>query len=446
MAVADRRIGLEQEFFLVDEAGVISNRSDEFLQRCQEMAEAEGRSPDYFAPEWVKNMVEINTPPVYSVTDLATEYLSSLKLALQVGREMSLRLYPLSTYPIEVMPVIRNKPWNHVQVRTVGYDRFLHAGRCTGTHLHLDLPDGTIDPRVGVSYDVTQAARDELLNIYNLATALDIALIALSRACPFYQGRGMNVSAHTVHYRGSDTFGWEGVYTHLQPVGGLQPYAASAEELVELQFARYYAWLEAMDKAGVERHLFSEAGGSLLKAAWNRVRLNKLGTVEMRGTDSNYPEVTLAIATLVYNAADRVRRENLTVRPAEGVRTFELSGNKLSVPDFKYLDGDLLYAAVTEGVKSSQVTYYLDSVLAFVVQDGGEGSKYLAKLKSSLGEYQTTEAEILQEFTPASGEISKDEGLRLVLQCCDKLEEQVSSFYEQPPLAVLEAKIEEKFS
>lgn len=446
MAVADRRIGLEQEFFLVDEAGVISNRSDEFLQRCQEMAEAEGRSPDYFAPEWVKNMVEINTPPVYSVTDLATEYLSNLKLALQVGREMSLRLYPLSTYPIEVMPVIRNKPWNHVQVRTVGYDRFLHAGRCTGTHLHLDLPDGTIDPHVGVSYDVTQAARDELLNIYNLATALDVALIALSRACPFYQGRGMNVSAHTVHYRGSDTFGWEGVYTHLQPVGGLQPYAASAEELVELQFARYYAWLEAMDKAGVERHLFSDAGGSLLKAAWNRVRLNKLGTVEMRGTDSNYPEVTLAIATLVYNAADRVRRENLIVRPAEGVRTFELSGDKLSVPDFKYLDGDLLYAAVTEGVKSSQVKAYLDSVLAFVVKDGGEGSKYLAKLKSSLGEYQTTEAEILQEFTPASGEISKDEGLRLVLQCCDKLEEQVSSFYEQPPLAVLEAKIEEKFS
>ena len=446
MTVADRRIGLEQEFFLVDEAGVVSNRADEFLQRCQEVAEAEGRSPDYFAPEWVKNMVEINTPPVYSVTDLATEYLSNLKLALQVGREMSLRLYPLSTYPLHVMPVIRNKLWNHVQVRTVGYDRFLHAGRCTGTHLHLDLPDGTIDPRVGVSYDVTQAAREELLNIYNLATALDIALIALSRACPFYQGRGMNVSAHTVHYRGSDTFGWEGVYTHLQPVGGLQPYAASAEELVELQFARYYAWLEAMDKAGVERHLFSEAGGSLLKAAWNRVRLNKLGTVEMRGTDSNYPEVTLAIATLVYNAADRVRRENLTVRPAEGVCTFELSGNKLSVPDFKYLDGDLLYAAVTEGVKSSKVTAYLDSILEFVVQDGGEGSKYLVKLKSALGEYQTTEAEILQEFTPATREISKDEGLRLVLQSCDKLEEQVSSFYKQPPLAVLEAKIEEKFS
>jgi len=42
--------------------------------------------------------------------------------------------------------------------------------------------------------------------------------------------------------------------------------------LVELQFARYYTWLEAMDKAGVERHLFQK-GGSLLKAAWN-LRLN----------------------------------------------------------------------------------------------------------------------------------------------------------------------------
>lgn len=443
MAVVDRRIGLEQEFFLVDEVGEISNRADEFLQCCREVAEAEGRNPVYFAPEWVKCMVEINTPPAYSVTELAKEYLSNLKLALQVGREMSLRLYPLSTYPLHVMPVSRDKLWNHVQLRTVGYDRFLHAGRCTGTHMHLDLPDGTIDPRVGVSYDASVEAREELLNIYNLATALDPALIALSRACPFYEGRAMNVATHTFYYRGSDVFGWEGVYTHLQSVGGLQPYAASVEELVELQFARYYAWLEAMDKAGVERHLFLEAGGSLLKAAWNRVRLNKIGTVEMRGTDSNYPEVTLAIATLVYNAAERVRRENLTVRPADGARTFEVSGNQLSVPEFKYLDGNLLYAAVTEGVKSPEIIAYLDSVLEFVIKDGGVGSNYLTKLSSSLDKYQTTEAELRQEFAPVTAEISRDEGLRLVRQSCDKLEEQVASLDNQSPLEVLEAKIEQ---
>jgi len=51
MTIVERRKGLEQEFFLVDEAGVLSERADEFLQRCQEVAEAEGRSPSYFAPE-----------------------------------------------------------------------------------------------------------------------------------------------------------------------------------------------------------------------------------------------------------------------------------------------------------------------------------------------------------------------------------------------------------
>jgi len=72
MTVADRRMGLEQEFFLMDEAGVLPIEPDEFLQRCQEVAEVEGRSPDYFAPEWVKNMIEIRTPQ-HSVTDLGTE-------------------------------------------------------------------------------------------------------------------------------------------------------------------------------------------------------------------------------------------------------------------------------------------------------------------------------------------------------------------------------------
>lgn len=439
MTEAKRRLGFEQEFFLVDETGAISHRADELLSQCQAIATEKGSNPDCFAPEWVKHIVEINTNPVNSVTQLAQEYLNNLQIAIQAGKELGLRLYPLSTYPLHVMPIIRNKLWYHVQLRTVGYDRFLHAGRCTGTHVHLEIPAGTIDPRVGVSYNATTAAKAELLNIFNLATAFDAALIALSRACPFYEGRGMNVSAHTVHYRGRDIFGWEGVYTNLQAVGGLQPYVHSVEELVELQFSRYHAWLSAMDRAGVERQLFYEAGGSLLKTAWNRVRPNNIGTVELRGTDSNYPDRILAIAALISNAGARVRRENLTVRPKTGVKTFQLSGDRLYVPEFEYLDGDLLYAAVTEGVKNREVKDYLDSIFEFATQDG-EGINFLQKLRSDLGEYQTTEAELLQEFQPSTGEISPDEGLRLVRQACDKLEQQVSTLISPKPLEILEVK------
>lgn len=441
----DRRIGLEQEFFLVNATGEICDRADEFLQACHAAAlrssspggVVEGRKPEYFAPEFVKSMIEINTPPAYSVSELAAEYLSNLKLALEVGRDLDLRLYPLSQYPLHFDPVIRDEPNYHIQARTVGYDRFLNAGRCIGTHLHLELPAGSIDSRIGVSYETTPEARAEVLNLYNLATALDPALIALSRACPFYEGKVLGLAARTVHYRGSEVFGWEGVYTHLQQVGGLQPYATSIVDLVEMQFARYYAWLEAMDRAGVERHLFLDAGGNLLKSAWSPVRLNAHGTVELRGTDSDYPQVILTIATLVYNAADRVRRDALTVQPMEGVRTLEVRDRQLYVPDFEYLNGALLYAAATEGVKHPDVIAYLTSILNFAAQTNSEGAADLEALSASLTTYQTTEASILQSVAPATGEISRGEGLQLVRQVCDTLEAQVFSLYHQHSLSKL---------
>ncbi|MBW4612522.1 MAG: glutamate--cysteine ligase [Desmonostoc vinosum HA7617-LM4] len=438
MDVVRRRIGLEQEFFLVDEAGQLSDRADEFLHICHSMAKAQGINPNYFVPEFVKNMVEINTPPAYSATELAQEYLKNLKLAIAAARQLDLRLYPLSSYPLHIMPVMRDRPNYHIQARTVGYDRFLHAGKCTGTHLHLEVPPGVIDSRIAVSYNSMPAEREELLNIYNLATAFDSALISLTRACPFYEGQAIGLAAHTIRYRGSETFGWEGVYTHLQPVGGLMPYADSVESLVEQQFARYYAWLQAMEKAGVERNLFLEAGGSLLKSAWNPVRLNKLGTVEIRCIDSNYPSVILAVITLLDNASHRVRREKLRVRPVKGNQLFELVGDQLYVPDFEYLNGELLYTSATEGIKNPKVKAYINSILQFAMRDTSEGAKFLAKLSKDLDHYETIETAILQEFTPTTAQLVLDEGLRLVRECCDKLEAQVSWIDIENPLGALD--------
>lgn len=59
----ERRIDLEQEFFLVEESGELSNRSDEFLGRCGELAVEAGRDLEGFAPECARCMVEINALP-----------------------------------------------------------------------------------------------------------------------------------------------------------------------------------------------------------------------------------------------------------------------------------------------------------------------------------------------------------------------------------------------
>ncbi|MEH2396558.1 hypothetical protein [Nostoc sp.] len=50
MNVLQRRIGLEQEFFLVDETGYLSDRADEFLEACHLMAQTQGLDPKYFVP------------------------------------------------------------------------------------------------------------------------------------------------------------------------------------------------------------------------------------------------------------------------------------------------------------------------------------------------------------------------------------------------------------
>ena len=135
-----RHIGIEQEFFLVDGEGTPSDRADDLLARCRETADAEGLSPEGFVEEVSTSMVEINTPPACTVAELAKAYLARLDLALRVGRELGVRLYPLSTYPLPVDPVLRSGPDYEFQPRMVGHRRFLHAARCTSVHLHLELP------------------------------------------------------------------------------------------------------------------------------------------------------------------------------------------------------------------------------------------------------------------------------------------------------------------
>ena len=432
MKLNNSRLGLEQEFFIVEPEGFLSHRADELLASCDRLAQQKKRSGDCFAPEFVKNIIEINTVPVNNFAELTAEYLSLLENLLEAAKELNLRVYPLSTYPLYATPVMRNKPNYHLQVRTVGAGRFDNAAKCTGTHIHLDLPDNVVDRRIGIAYNSSPEARARVLSIYNLAIAFDAAIVSLSRACPFYEGKVAGKALRTIHYRGSKRFAWEGVYTNLQSVGGLMPYAETVEDLTEQLFNRYHSWLQAMDLAGVDRQIFLDSGGELLTAGWNPVRLNSIGTVELRNADSNYPKVTLALVALVSEAANRVRRENITVRPKAGCKTFELQGQKLNVPEFDYLNNELLYAAVTEGIKNTAVKDYLDSILEFSCQNDSEVADYLTRFKTTLGEYTTTEAELLAEFPTTTGTISQSDGLALVRYCCDRLEEEVHHLKSEP--------------
>jgi carboxylate-amine ligase len=418
-----RRIGLEQEFFLVDRRGAPQDLADPFLRRCREAAQAAGLDPRCFKAECAKGLLEIATQPSHGVEELAKEYLNNLHLALGVASDLGLALYPLGTYPLPIRPALRDDPSYAIKASTIGYERFLGAGRCAGTHLHLELPASTVWPDVKVALDAPLAVQRELLGLYNLATALDPALVALTRACPFYEGRADGFATRTVHYRG--ILGFEGLYADLREVGALSPYASRVEDLVDQQRARYRAWFAAMDLAGVERRLFAQAGGNLHRASWNPVRLSHHGTVEIRSMDANYPEMVLAVCALIRGAAERVRREQLEVRPSRGVLTLEPDEELLLVPTFSYLNGELLGAAATRGVLDQRVAAYVESVVGFAVP-------YLQKPEfveplGSTGSYTTTEGEILASFPDRGASVTREQGLWLVRESCRRLEEQVSS-------------------
>jgi carboxylate-amine ligase len=170
---------------------------------------------------------------------------------------------------------------------------------------------------------------------------------------------------------------------------------------------------------------FLESGGDLLRSAWNPVRLNRQGTLELRGMDSNLPVATFTAVELVLFAAERVVQEDLAVTPDDGVSGFEVDGDRLLVPGFGSLGERLFYAAVAGGADDPTMTAYLDSVLDFAAGDGLRLEK-LRLRRQATGVYPTTEAEILERRGPSGDHLSREEGLRLVLWACGRLEDQVS--------------------
>ncbi len=195
----DRRAGLEQEFFLVENSGHPSERADEFLECCRE----ESGGAVCFAPEFVLGLVEVNTPPVYTLSDLEREYAQNLRIALRTARSLGLRLYPLGTYPLPLEPAVRDGLDYRVQVITVGSAEVRGRREMRGHAPASGVAGRDARRGAGISATASAAAREEVSNIYNLATALDPALVALTRSCPFFEGRKTGLAVRTVHYRGA---------------------------------------------------------------------------------------------------------------------------------------------------------------------------------------------------------------------------------------------------
>lgn len=386
----------------MDEEGRLAHRADEFIAAAGEIY----HRPEAFAPECAHAMVEVNTRPVAGVGDLRDEYHGALETAVAAAGSLGLRLYPLATYPLPARPVMRREPRYELQARTLGRRRFELAGKCVGAHVHVEAPPGTIDPRVGISYFSTGADREDLIHLYNVATALDPALVALTRSSPFYEGHLTGMAVRAASYRGSPEYAPYGLYAHMPEVGGLRPYAPGPEDLVEQQFHRHHTWREAVRRAGIRQH---HPGSGLLRSSWNPVRLNAHNTVEVRSMDGNLPSTIMIITELITAATDRVRNEGLRVLPGEEP-ALRVEGNILLVPPFQMLCGHLARAAIHGPADDPGLVRYMDSVLRF----------------AGIPDPPPTTESVLRRRFPTR-HLSEEEGLELVKWACAGLEEYIAA-------------------
>lgn len=410
------RAGLEHELFVVDERGAVAPVAEQLLAVCRETAPSRGLEPGCFEAECSGHLVEVKTPPCGSMQELSQVYLESLRTALEAARGLGLRLYPLGTYPLPVAPAARRHPYYETKARVLGAERFAHACRCAGLHIHLEAPPGSLRPDGVPSPRARRASRARLLDLYNLATALDPALVELGRSCPFYEGEREPGAARTLRYRGG--FGVEAVYERLPEVGSLQPYAESFAGLRSARRRTRRAWRAAVARSGVPR---SSSGGERLdEGSWNPVRLTRHGTVELRSPDANFPRRALALADLTYHAARLVLDGGLRVVPTSGLRELSLAQpGRLLVPDFECLRDELLPEAVLgECPRGGNLENYLRS-LATLTPGGA------ASILETLGPediLQTTEEWILQRTECGEGILEESAGLALVVEACERLE------------------------
>jgi hypothetical protein len=137
---------------------------------------------------------------------------------------------------------------------------------------------------------------------------------------------------------------------------------------------------------------------------------------------ANFPKVILGVCALICGAVDRLRREHLRVKPTRRVCTLEVDGDRLLVPHFSYLSGDLLGAALARGILDKRLEPHLDSFVRFSCAYVHEPQLVDAHSCSARG-YKTTEIEVLRSFPPFEVTLSREQGLWLVQWSCRQLRE-----------------------
>lgn len=322
-------IGIEVEFWLVDEEGALAP-ADDVAAECGDVD-----------LEMAKPIVEVKTRPCASVEALTIALAREIQRVLETAREHDRWLVPLGTPLCSESPDLRSKSEIAIQRAVLG-DDFDHAGGCAGMHLHFEQTD----------------VADQLRAL----TALDPAFAAVNTT-PYYQGRRIGRCARPRVYR-------RRCYESLPDHGRLWRYPDTEREWRERVRRRFGEFASRATANGVDPDAVEDAFCPSA-AVWSPVCLrDDLGTVEWRSPDAAaLPEMCRLAADatrLVERAVDRgtsIGADADTGGPSPAGRAgTDLDGKPpVVLPEFDRLQ-TIVDAAMDHGIADDAVREHLRSI------------------------------------------------------------------------------------
>jgi hypothetical protein len=406
-AIKNLKCGIELELFTLDEKGYVINGANQIIKRVKK------EFPEVLIQqECAQNLIELITSPNLEIPHAIFKVIDDLEKVLIIAKKEKIILYACGTYPGIFTPKIYKKARYTAQQKIIGKERFLIAGRCAGLHLHYSLPWGVFDEISKIIKPLINSKnKQSMVNIYNLCIAMDPALTTLAQSSPFYQGQHIAKDSRVVVYRGGDVFKYpNGLYADLPKFGALQGYKTTNTDILHLISERFEHWKKIIKRVGYDFLTFTKHG-SILESSWNPVRINAHGTMEIRGMDINYPEITIAIGIIAKYVIKEIQEKYLIVESSDkGIESpFKRDGNKIFIPPDSYVINTLQPKAAYEGLKNDDIYKYCLGLINLAKEFiPAEKNIFLESINKIMAERKTISDKIIEKAEAMGINIKKE--------------------------------------
>jgi hypothetical protein len=347
--------GLEVEMVILNKKGFPVNKGAELIKACK------ARDKKFpIVKEIMQCMVELNSYPSVKVQNTTASMLDYILNLMDEAEKRDLHLYPLGLYPGNVKTKIFPTPHYKFMQKMLGKEEVAKGTYATGMHFHYTLPRGVFDRKKKFLKPLVKSkVAKTMIDSYNFGIAADPALAALMASSPIHNGRFVAKDTRLLLWRPGKDLGFQGAF-HKQPkLAGLPIYKSTLHDLTYMLEKRQQKLHEVFGKHGYDQSLVNTPGKSL-RFSWHALRMNRIGTMELRMIDMNHPKYIVAASVMLKYVFRKIQQDFLHVLASDVGKEepFKVEGNIVHIPPQTYVRKHLQKLAIYEGLENKEVRNY----------------------------------------------------------------------------------------